>query len=75
MVLPFPRWRQSGPIVAQTITVVAAAHDTYDQIWGWSQFGGAIVAVVALVVAWWSRRDAKAAAKADGDCNPRPPRG
>lgn len=50
---------------------VPLAHDVYEQIWGWSQLGGAILALVALGVAAWSivearraARDAKAAAAA-----------
>jgi hypothetical protein len=42
-----------GPISAQTIPTIAAAHDLLDQVWGWAQVVGAFLAVVAL---WFAKR-------------------
>jgi hypothetical protein len=51
-----------GQIVAKTI---AATHDWQEKDWGWSQAGGALLALFALVFAgaswWYSRRSAAAA--------------
>jgi hypothetical protein len=53
---------EGGPIVAPTIYFGTAdgSHDVYEQVWGWSQFAGLVVGLVALGVAaasvWYAKR-------------------
>jgi hypothetical protein len=52
-------------VLADKIVVVPNhGHDWLDHVWGWSQVGGAILALVALGIALWSRRDARDSAAA-----------
>jgi hypothetical protein len=54
----------AGLIVAQTSRQAPERHDFLDHVWGWSQFGGALLAAVALVIALISARDSKRSADA-----------
>jgi hypothetical protein len=45
------------------VELLAAKHDWLEQVWGWSQVGGGLLALVALVFAWLSVRQARAAAR------------
>jgi hypothetical protein len=54
----------TGQIVAITVPVAGATHDWMDKVWGWSQFGGAILALAALAFAAWGVLQAKSASAA-----------
>ena len=54
-------WARSGQKI---FAAVAAAHDTLEQVWGWSQLAGAALALLALGVAYASWRHAKRSADA-----------
>lgn len=51
-------------LVAEQVIAVKQGRDLLDQIWGWSQFGGALLALAALVFAGWSVHESRTAAKA-----------
>jgi hypothetical protein len=42
-----------------TQTFVAQSHDWLEQIWGWSQFGGFVLALFAILFAKWSADEAR----------------